>query len=353
MAHDPKLEIYKLKIFNKADGTAVNMREFFRYKLNYYGRKEETVITQAILFKDFYTNFVAKIDSKGYNTNEKKKKGFTIAFDDIDGKRKSFISSPIAKDMIISGLLEGGKHGLKRGLGVVTDTTKKTQIQTTNIVTDRFFFLLYTPLDHSEAIIMIQGYSEIKISDVFRDYLTSYFKYNKQIESKVELFVPQTLKDKYLKNAVFKSVKFSTGWHVKSDFSDEIKPRDFEFDIKIEIIDKNKQKSSRTSFRDLIKFFGKARFSLPGDDEKNDPVGPTKELEDFDKKDAKMDSNGKALAIDFDDEDNIRPVILLTDEGIKIGQDGIPDFDEIEKYCRKTLNDVIKEVMPTHAISEL
>ena len=84
------------------------------------------------------------------------------------------------------------------------------------------------------------------------------------------------------------------------------------------------------------------------------PVGgKQKTLLDFNKKNAKMTGNGKEFPIDFEDEDNIKPTILLKEVGIEILEGEIPNFQQIETYSRNLLNDIIKEIMPDYAIENL
>src|ERR1019366_1320895 len=242
MAHDPKLELYKLKLINKEKGKPETFRTLFRNMFDTFGKGVKANEVFTIFATDFFKKIV---QGKGYCVDEKKKKGFTIAYEEAaNGQPKSQITNIFAKDSIISGVLEGGKHGVKRWLGKVDDVTKKTPIQVTNIVGDRFYFLIYTPLDHSEAIVMIQGYTEAKISDVFRDHLVDYFSYTKEIHSKIELFVPQSLIDKTLENATFESIKFSTGWHTKLAF-EGLEQKNYDLQVNIQIIDKSKKKGDR------------------------------------------------------------------------------------------------------------
>lgn len=344
MAHEPKLEIYKLKLTKKETGRSINFRDLFRAKFGSYGKSSSETITKKDISTAYFADFVKGIDLKAYNLNKKKKKGFTIAKDTANGKKKSLITPP-SDDFIITGILDGGKHGLKRNLGEVDDTEKATLITTNNIVTDRYYFLLYTPLDHNEAILMIQGYTEIRISDVFREHLLSYFKHKTEIISKFEVYIPKSFKEKYLKSAVFKSVKFTSGWAVKADFESNAKSKEYELEVRIEIIDKSKKKSAYKTVTNFVENFGKSLFKLSG-------ASKETKLENFDKRSAKMTSEGRELPLDIDDEDNIKPVILLSDF-VQIDEGGVPNFDQINGYCKKVLNDVIKELMPEHAVQEL
>lgn len=346
MSHDPKLEIYKLKIKDKNDGRNVTFRDFFRSKLNYNHLVQP--YTREDIFKTYYNQFIKEIDKKGYNKNESKKKGFTIAKDEVKNSQpQTKISTPITKDDVISGNLKGGRYGVKRNLGVVDDTDDNQDITTKQIVGDEFYFLLYTPIDHNEGVLMIQGYTEVKISDIVRDYLLEFFKVDKQYRSQFELFVPKHLKDKYLNKATIKRIQFSSDWTIKGNF-ESIKYQEYDLEVKVEIVDKNKDPDKKTSYsalKDFFNFFRKSKIKMEGSEEK--------ELSEFEKTKAKVTAkNGREIPIKLENND-ITPVILLKSEGIEVGNDGIPDFEQIDMYCRKLLEDIKNETHSTNAVEEL
>jgi len=345
MSHEPKLEIYKLKLINKSDGRATYFRNSFRKNVSSIGSLPKP-INDTDIYREYFKDFLNSLDlRKGYKVDGKKSKAFKIASDqDKNGNEKSHISSPLNNDFVISGILEGGKHNIKRWLGDVNDPSKKSDIHKNNVVGDRFFFLLYTPINHHTGILLIQGYTEVKISDVFRDHIIEYFKVEKEIDCKTEIFIPEKLKDKYLKSALFKSAKFSSGFILKNGF-DGAEDKDYELEVKIEIIDKSDKKTGYKSFNHMLQKFGNAIISLS--------ESSTHKLDSFKKKSAKMVGKGKEFPIDFDNEDNIKPVILLVNEGIKINEGQIPDFGEIETYCRNLLNDIINEINPENAITDI
>src|ERR1041385_3241179 len=153
MNHDPKLQIFKLKLYSKEDGRPIQFRDIFRRKFLKEYSKLKPPIEQDSIFNIYFENFIKQIDAKGYYT--KKEKGFTIAKEDTGGKVKSQIFKS-STESVITGILDGGKHNIKRTLGEISDTSKKTQIGTKHIVCDKFYFLLYTPIDNTEGILMIQ-----------------------------------------------------------------------------------------------------------------------------------------------------------------------------------------------------
>src|SRR5579862_2349211 len=115
MAHDPKLELYKLRLFNKQTGQPATFRSLFRNKFDSYGKN----VNDKWYFETFGSDFFNKIaQQKGYCANLKKKKGFTVAIDEnaksTKDKPKFLMQNVLEKESLISGVLEGGKHGVRR-----------------------------------------------------------------------------------------------------------------------------------------------------------------------------------------------------------------------------------------------
>jgi hypothetical protein len=351
MAHEPKLEIYKLKLADKDAGKKITIRELCRRKFNGYPEKDypklKRPLTQEGILETFYMGLINAIDLAGFNKNEKKKKGFTISSELVDVEneiRKTEIGWDFGASTMW-GYLEGGKYGRKRTLKEIDDKTVGSPIETNHLVGDKFYFLLYTPLDENTSILMVQGYTETRISDVFVQFLRKYFSYQKTIKCDVEHFIPQNLKDKYLKSATFKSLAFSSGWKIKANFDDDFEERDYDLEVQIIITDKSEAKAKYTSVSAFLQGFANSIFKLNNTEEKS--------LNRFDKKKAKMESRGKDFPIFLDNETEIRPTILLTEEGVKVGEGLIPDFKAIDNYCKKLLDEIKEEIDPTNGIKRI
>lgn len=339
MPNEPKLEIFKIILENKEDGQKATYRKLFRKKLGPW----KNDVTAEDIFRSFHADFIKKFTGEGYSVSNKKNKAYSIVTELVDGIEKSKITSPFTKDWIIQGILKGGTHKRKRSLGEITNTKKETTIHEHNIVNDHFYFLIHVLLEHNVAIVMVQGYTEIKISDVFKDYLLDYFSFDKEIKSEAQYYVPGYLKDKYLEKAKFRSLKFTTDWEVNVGFED-LENKNYDIQISIEIIDKSKKKSEKNIAAKLLQAFGQSKIAIGS---KNDL------LNSFRKKSAKMESEGKEFPIDFDDEDNIKPVIKLYEHGIKDTGGGIPDFEQIDKYCRGILPAIVSETLPSNAVKNI
>jgi hypothetical protein len=348
MAHEPKLEIYKLKLKDKEEGRPTHLRELLRKKFNEYPPKDFPGLARPIQPADilniFFADLINQIDKEGFNKNEHKKKGFTIASLMTEGGRQADIKS-FSDSSILLGFLEGGKYGRKRSLKDIDHKSQGTSIEIKHVVGDKFYFLLYTPLDESTLIVMIQGYTETRIADVFVKFLQGYFKYQKKIICEVEHFIPKSLRDRYIRNATFKSMSFSSGWKIRGNFDNDFQERDYDLEVRIVITDKSDQKARHKSFRQFFQGLARSTFKLIDTEEKP--------LEDFGAKRAKMESRGKEFPINFDDEDEIRPTILLTNEGIRIEEGLIPNFDDVDKYCKELLLEIKDEINPQNAIGRI
>jgi hypothetical protein len=348
MAHEPKLEIYKLQLKNKKEAGYVRLSELLRSKFNGYPEQDYPNLTRPIppdeILNLLYSDLVNKIDQAGFNKNESKKKGFTVSSTLTEGELRANIKS-YSSQSIVCGTLEGGNYGRTRTLKEVDDKKRGASIEPKHIVGDQFYFLLYTPLNEGTIIAMIQGYTEIRIADVFLKFLESYFKSQGIYKCDVQPYIPQELRDRYLKSATFKSLSFTSDWNIKANFDEEIVKREYNLEVKITITDKSESRAKHKSFKKFLEKFGRSSFKLVDQDERN--------LGDFGIKRAKMESAKKEFNINFDDEDDIRPTILLIQEGIPVNEGLVPDFDAVDTYCKALLEQIKEDLNPRHAVERL
>lgn len=340
MSYEPKLEIYKIVLKPKSEvHRKATFRDFFRKKLDY--SKLTPPIQPEDIFRTFHAHFFGQIGMSQYQKNAKKMKGFTVATTMEGGVRKSQISSPTNPSEVIHGVLNGGLYGRSRYLGEVDKTGDHTLINTNNIVSDNFYFLLYTPLDHNEGILMIQGYTEIKISDIFRQHLEQYFK-NSETKCAFEYHLPQSFRDKYLKGAKFSSFTFTTGMFVQGGWDEDI-PQEYDFVVKVEIIDKK----AGVPLEDYEKFMMSLKSSTVHI--KNEK----RRLDQFQTESAKIKTpDGRSIPIDIESHD-IRPVILLKNVNVSVESGHNPSFSEVNKYCHKILDEIKLTLLPENAVKEL
>lgn len=350
MPQKAQLEIYKIKLYNKNTSENVSFREFCRYKLDLYDPHRKIPLTIEDIFNKFRQYFIEQLDGDGYYEDLIRKKGYVIANKvNEEGAQSSHISA-YSERLAIVGVLDGGSYGKRKSLGVIENKEDVTPINPNNIVCDKFLFLIHTPLDHHEVLVMIQSYSDSKISDSFRGHLKEIFTYHPDIKSVVEMYLPPSLENQLLNDSVFSSVSYSTDWIVNSnDFDDAIRS-EFDLRVKVEIQDRNGQEFSNSTIRSLIDRFGNAILSLGSNNNSS-----SKRLEEFSKTSAKIKSStGRPLTIKLDRDNKIRPVIYLNEHGIEPDEDsGEFDFDNIEEFCLDLLDRVKDEFLPGYGIHDI
>ncbi len=338
---EPKLEIYKVTIRHKSGvGGRITFRDFVRKRPEYLQIVGEK--TADAMFVAFFKNFVNHTDRKGYHQNEKKLKGFRFAsYKDDQGQIITKISKPQNANFTLHGVLEGGAYGRHRKLGKIVDHDESTPINLDNIVADQFFFLLHAPIDSNEGILMIQGYTDARIADVFLKHIADYFK-GSETKCDFTYYLPERLKDQFLTGAKLKGFTFTTGIPVKGGFDDDI-PNEYEFQVKVEIVDKN-PKVSIEDYDKIMMALGSSTFTIHNE---------KRALGNFMNSAAKITTRkGQDIPIRIENKE-IRPTIYLKDVGVQIDYGPNPLFKDVQKYCLELLEEIKKEMYPDYAIEEL
>jgi len=338
MAHEPKLEIYTITLSRKEKDKLPNFRYLFYAKFEDDYSKLSKPFSSKDVLSVYFQDFVKKIDTKGFTKNEKKKKGFHLAPSNIDGHITNISEAKEA----FSGILVGGNYDRILSLGNIDDAAKSSEITQDLIVGSLQYFLLYTPLNHNVGLLIMQGYSEGKISDIFKEYIEKYFK-AADFKSECNFYFPESLKSKYTTGATFDSVKFTTDFQVEATFENSL-PSDYHFQVKIEIIDKNLEKTPVNKSQRLMNFFNKGKFNIGSKDAL---------LEEFETKKRNIKHDNKSFSVDFDNVEEIRPTINLKDHNIPINAGNIPNFKELDNWCRLLLDEIKSKILPSDATTEL
>lgn len=335
MAHELRLEVFKVCLKSATKGRKIGFRDLFRSKYDY--SPFNGAPTSEDIFRTFHADFVKEMDLAGYVKDESKQKAFAVHPDERT------ISSPINANEVISAVLKGGPYGRKRDFANIDDKKQMQNLDKQSVVNDLFYFSLFTPLDNSEGILMVQGYSEFKISDVIRGFVKKYFK-DGDIKCETSFYTPENLKEKYLNGATFSSMEFSTGWVINGDFDDDY-PDKYELQVNIEIVDKN-PKIPYSAIENIKKKLGESFMQMVGSEK-------VKKLSEFKAKKPKIIKNNKEVPIDIDKDGEIKLIINLKDEGIVVDSDGIPDFRIIDDYCLTLLEKIKLKFLPRHAIETI
>lgn len=159
MAHEPKLEVFKIELNPKSKETLNTFGGFLESQYI----SEEGFDMDAAYFQ-FFSDLVSTI-SNSYYLNEKKKKGLGLEAVEEGAVNESIKSN--AAEQFIHGVLKGGRFGQNRSLGNIRKPEQAHDvIDRNNIVLDSFYFLLYTPFQSHKAVLMIQSYTDDTINDI-------------------------------------------------------------------------------------------------------------------------------------------------------------------------------------------
>ncbi len=335
MAHNPKLEVYQVWL-QPNDRSDKTFRNFVLESIS-QDRNEET--ENSKLFRDYFQNFIKKIDSDEFISNSRKKKAFTAY--DTNPTEESERTITIHTDKnLIEGTIEGGRYGIRRNKSSMDNKSEKEGITDSDIILDKFYFCLYTPFDSELGILFLQCYSTDSISDIFTDFISKLFTsqglYKK---AKIEKFVPRRIINDFKNHSNVKKFTFTSRFVFDHHNEESIGRQEEEFVIKIEAVSKNGL--SKESLPSWLTSIGSKIFN-------------SQPLADFNKGKVYLKNvhTNKETPFDIDSDLEIKPVIYL--EGrIDIGIDGLPNFSQLSEYCMNLLdNEIIPEMYISDEVEE-
>ena len=330
MAHNPKLNVYTLRL-NPKDDSVETFRDLFKLKYNC-----DTSVSDDDLFTLYFQSFVNGIGDDNFRKDTKNKKV-------IGTVKSSNVSIPLFPHdkQYIDGVIEGGKYGIRREYAD-TEQDKKIIGENTAVL-DQYYILLYTPLNSRIGLLLVQSYTEESIQDSFKDFISTFFSCNDFFYNIIiEPFVPQNIVDKYMKETSIRMFSFTTKTALPPSLRDnvQIKGQTFEVEIKIKPLDEKLNPNAKETFQ-IIKTVGDKLF-----DGKPLNEGKAKAyIEDTKKRKANYDIEKEI--------NSIRPTIYLEDAGIVPDETtGLPDFKAIQGYCLQVLQDIKDEFKKKQDIRE-
>lgn len=327
MAHEPKLEVYKIYINAHPTTEHPSFGNFLQKSFS----TKETELSPAEGFKALLQTLIASIDTN-FILNSTNKKGLRID-ESTDSLEKSIKIR--STKQIIYGTIKGGRYGQNRSIGYTKNPKKKyTKVTQTDIVMDSFYFLLYTPFRSEKGILMIQSYTDDQINDVFISWLKDNLSGNGYFKPRMESYCPSKLQEEFKNSSAVRELKFTkdiliSGIETEEGISTE------EFVINISIRAKNEGKKV-SKFHHLVKTVRELQFG------KRDNPLP---LEDFNKQIGVLYNGSHQSSFELDGDINIKPTIYLK-ERIKLQDDETPDWKSLHDYCLDLLEEIKGEVYP-------
>ena len=336
MSHNPKLEVYQiwLRPLNEGD---ITFRDYFTDTLPSKDSLKDS--ENSFLFLEFFRNFIKCIDTDEFISNNKKKKAFT-AYDTRPIGTVEPTIIPHSERFIIEGTIEGGRFGQRRNKSSIDNKIKKEDVTKKDIILDKFYFCLYTPLNSDLGILFIHSYSTDSISDIFVDFIGTLFtKQGLYKKALIERFVPKRIVEEFKEHSEVKKFTFSTRFVFDQLTNEPIIEDPEEFLIKIELVSKKGLKKG--SLKYWTSSIGAKLFN-------------NKKLQEFQNGKVYLQDlqTKKESPFDITSDFEIKPIIYLNDR-ISVDEDGIPNFDELKEYCFTLLEkEIIPEMYHLNAVSE-
>lgn len=335
MAHNPKLNIYTLQLSPKNDEMAT-FRDLFRCKYN-----ADIHTSDDELFKLYFENFVNGLGDDDFRKDTKNKKVLGITNNSKDGSIFSLFSK---NNSIIDGVIEGGKYGIRREYADTDNKSDKKIINENNAVLDKYYILIYTPLNSGFGFLLIQSYTEESIQDSLKDFIKSFYSCENEFNNiRIEPYVPHTIVEKYMKGSKISMFGFTTKTSIPSSMRNniQVKGQTFEVEVKIKPLDSFLNPFSEETAQIYNEIGGKIFDGRP--------------LNEGRGKAYVMDEKRRKAHYDIEEEiKKIRPTIYLEDEGIIIDEKtGLPNFKQIQKYCLGLLEEIKVEFNKNQNINEL
>lgn len=327
-SHNPILNVYIVSL-NPIEDSHTTFRDFIKAK--YF--EPNSTKSDKVIFQKYAEEFIKNLGEDEYKKDKKDQKVVGVSKIEGGGKNKSI--NILSNKNIIEGVIEGGKYGLSRDMANINNKEKRGKIDIDQAILDKFYFLLYTPLNNKFGIFMIQSYTEETIQMPFKRIVENFFSVKEYFYKLViEPYVPQKFIDKYINESKVRLFKFSNKPRVSNTYGQKIVIDGMLFEAKIELKPLEEIKPKPKTISKILDLMKEIKFG----DKKLSAYEPSVFLKNNDGKKANFDIE-KELS-------SIKPTIYLENEGVNIdGNSGSPNFLVLKNYCLNLLEGVYSEFM--------
>lgn len=333
--NDPRLTVYLISI-KPLKNVENSNRNLLRHIINDFSED----VKDSYILMEFFKKIVQKLDQPEMYSDEKIGKSMTAIQLDIEDANVNTDLRIHTEMHVIEGELEGGKFGRKRNRRSISNKKDNSPVKKEDAITDKFFFLLYVPLEHNKMVLMVQSYADESIDGIIRHFFQNLFKKEKVFNApKVDRYVPPSIIDDFKKSAAVSGLSFSTQVPSKTllEKSVNVVNKHYKVEVKITPIDQPlsmdefdnaKSPIQNTSIGGLTLANFKRRVGILQDSKTN-----------------------KTSPFSLDSKFDIKPVIPLS-KYITFGTDEEKNFELIKDYSFKILNVIKSEIYPADEVQE-
>ena len=182
--------------------------------------------------------------------------------------------------------------------------------------------------------------SEESITQFLRNYIASIFQLGDYRKPVMTVFAPKGFQEEYREGATITSFSFKkTIVDNQIENDDPLKEIVSNFDVKIMVTPKGDKPALGMASR-IKEYFNNKVFGNPNNNYR---------LEEFENctVQTRNTETNSSKTFEWNDRDlNLVPVVYLKDR-VAILEDGTPNFDELDRYCKKLFNeDILPELRP-------
>jgi hypothetical protein len=329
MARTLKLDCITLSVTKKGDDSPCSFDEFFSYTF-----KGKTIHRP---FRDFFITYVESFNGK-FLASAGVSKAINLATSSVqwnNGKRT------------ISGFVEGGNTGVT-GDVKESDNASVTlfSFKPGQVSAEPFYFLLWMPKDYDKGILLVQGYTNSSVSDVFKQTLLEFFRLQcPSYVLRTGTYVDKASIDRFMDEAKINSVTFRRT-RLVSDVAEDTQKTRTNKETKVKVDVKITDLSQLEGFNDRVARWVKKEVPALFEVEDMEAMGVEGEVERIIGYETPLGRQASAKSrTDFE----IKPVIYIDPLEVPCEANGRPEPTKIQVYLLEELARVQKEIGYTDA----
>lgn len=338
MGYTLKLDIYYFSLRKIEKETQRKVKDAVR--TFYITKKEDCIFSEFVnslsfdkVNKDDYTKVILEDFIKGFNASFKSNKNNTQAISTTSEQYRGFDS----KDYTFWGVFKGGTTGISREVYESDNAIEPTStIDESKVATLYYYYKIWLPLDSNVGILMVQSYTSVGCTSLFKEQLENYFIRKGYKISSWSKCIPKEYIEKYLKDGYINEIHVI---HRKRDIEKPLNPvfGAFMFAKRREIFNRFniffKDFISVVNYKSVLQSQIKA---ISTDfDEEQDVV-----------KLFYVNSKGQSANATLANIEDILPTITL-DDSLKDENTQQPKWDELHLFTKDLLYDIKKQISYT------
>lgn len=335
--HEPKLTGYIIKLNPAPTCAECSNRWLFRCLIS---KANQLPLEDSFIFMGAFERFLQKLDQQQMYADSKSRKCMTAHQPNLADPSVDPNIMPYPNQSVIAGRIEGGSFGRRRNKTSTLDKANRSSIATDDAITDDFYFLLYTPLNSTKSVLLLQSYSDDSIDAVMKKFVREFFSCPGQfIRPTIKRFVPQSIIDDFREGAVISNFTFTTEVPSETLLDGPVIENELPFKVTIKI-----EASDNGITYD--------QFNAANEALQNTPFTRRLWLGLFRKKKGSLKDNatGKTTPFEIGEDFQIQPTIQLAKY---VSLTGSPtDFELVNNFCFQLLESIKQEIYMQNAVQE-